>query len=131
MGNVALSSDTGASLLNYISGAGGDLPNNLVNLTTNGGPVKISLLPGTAVNNSYIECEEATTDPCILQIKRDGLVIFETEFFSEGNIYRLPAGAFNFLDTPSSGTYEYKVSYSVPSATALRILNVRLMAYEL
>lgn len=131
LGNVGLSSDTGASELEYLSGASGDLPNNLVNLTTNGGPVRIAIVPGTSASNSYLECEDATTDPCILELARDGSPVVAIPFYAEGIEYRVPPGAFNFIDTPVAGTYAYKIRYSVPSATALRVLNVRLMAYEL
>ena len=131
LGNVALSTGTGASILTLTTGSSGDLNNNLVNLTTNGSPVKISLMAGVDALNSYIECEDATTDPCELELARGGTGIFKIPFFMEGGIYRLPPGAFNFIDTPAAGTYEYKIRYSVPSATALRVLNVRLMAYEL
>ena len=131
LGNVALSSSSGASELEFLTGASGDLTNNLVNLTTNGGPVKISILPGTAATNSYIECEDATSDPCEIELARGGATVVKIPFYTNGAEYRLPPGAFNFLDTPAAGTYEYKIRFSVPSATALRVLNVRLMAYEL
>lgn len=131
VGNVALSSDTGASEVVFNTGTSGDLVNNLVNLTTNGGPVRVSMAAGTSTTSTYLECEDATTDPCILSLARGGVVIYSVPFYAEGGEYRLPPGAFNFIDTPAAGTYEYKITYSVPSATALRILNVRLMAYEL
>lgn len=131
VGNVGLSGGTGASVLTFLTGSSGDLANNLVNLTTLGGPVMISIVPGTDATESYIECEEVTTDPCILEIARDGATVIKIPFFTQAGKYRLPPGAFNTLDIPAAGTYEYKVKYSVPSATALRVLNVRLMAYEL
>jgi len=131
LGNVALSSSTGASEVEFLTGSSGDLTNNLVNITTNGSPVVISLVPSTDATDSYIECEDATTDPCILELARDGGTVVKIPFYTEGGEYRLPPGSFNFIDTQVAGTYEYKVRYSVPSATALRVLNVRLMAYEL
>jgi len=131
LGNVALSNGTGASELEFLTGTSGDLNNNLVNITTNGSPVKISIVPGTDATDSYIECDEATTDPCILELARDGGTVVRIPFYMEGGEYRLPPGAFNFIDAQSAGTYEYKIRYSVPSATALRVLNVRLLAYEL
>jgi len=131
LGNVALSSGTGASLLTYTSGASGDMPNNLVNLTTQGGPVRVMIVPGTDATNSYIECEDATTDFCEIELTRAGSTVIKIPFFTEGGKYRLPPGAFNFIDLPAAGTYEYKIKYSVPSATALRVLNIRLLAYEM
>ncbi len=131
LGNVALSSGTGAALITYGSGSSGDMPNNLVNLTTQGGPVRIMIMPGTDATNSYIECEDATTDFCELELTRAGSTVIKIPFFTEGGRYRLPPGAFNFIDLPTAGTYEYKIKYSVPSATALRVLNIRLMAYEM
>lgn len=131
LGNVALSAGTGASELEFLTGATGNLLNNLVNLTTNGGPVRIMLTPSTDNTQSYIECEETTTDPCILELIRDGGTVVEIPFYTEGGRYRLPPGAFSFIDTPGAGTYEYRIRYEVPSATALRVLNVRLMAYEM
>ena len=131
VGNVALSNDTGASILTFTAGSSGDLSNNLVNLTTNGGPVKIMIVPGTSTNVSYIECEEATTDFCELELARGGVTVTKIQFFSEGNKYRVVPGSFEWIDTPAAGTYEYKIRYNNPSADALRVLNVRLMAYEM
>lgn len=130
-GNVGVSNGTGAVEVEFLTGSSGDLSNNLVNLTTLGGPVMISIIPATDATESYIECEDATTDPCILEIARDGATVIKVPFFTQGGQYRLPPGAFTALDVPAAGTYEYKVKYAVPSATALRVLNVRLMAYEL
>lgn len=131
VGNVGLSNGTGASELVFTSGSSGDLTNNLLTITTNGGPIKVSLVPSNDTTSSYIECEDATTDFCELEIARDGATVIKIPFYTQGGKYRLPPGAFNVLDTPAAGTYTYKVKYSVPSATAMRILNVRLMAYEL
>lgn len=131
MGNVAVSAGTGASLLTYTSGTSGDLPNNLVNLTTNGSPISISLAPATDGTVSYIECEEATTDYCELELTRGGTTVTKIQFYSQGGKYRVIPGSFSWLDVQPAGTYEYKIKYNVPSATALRILNVRLIAYEL
>jgi hypothetical protein len=130
-GNVGLSNGTGAAILEFLTGSSGDLANNLVNLTTLGGPVMVSLVPATDATEAYVECEEAATDPCILEIARGGATVIKVPFYTQGGKYRLPPGAFSTLDTPAAGTYEYKVKYAVPSATALRVLNVRLMAYEL
>jgi hypothetical protein len=131
LGNVGLSSSTGASELVFTTGTSGDLANNLVNITTNGGPVRISIVPGTSATNSYVECEDVTTDPCILELSRGGGTVVKIPFYGEGAKMRIPPGSFSFIDTPAAGTYEYKIKYEVPSATAMRILNVRLMAYEL
>jgi hypothetical protein len=131
LGNVGLSTDSGASELVFTTGTSGDLVNNLINITTNGGPVSLSLMPGTSATSSYIECEDVTTDPCILELSRGGFTVVKIPFYVEGGKGRWPAGAFSFIDTPAAGTYQYKIKYEVPSATALRILNVRLMAYEL
>lgn len=131
LGNVALSDGTGAAELVFTTGQTGNLPNNLVNITTNGGPVRISIMPATDNTQSYVECEENALDPCILELLRDGGTVVEIPFYSSGNRYRLPPGAFSFIDTPAAGTYEYRIRYEVPSATSLRVLNVRLMAYEL
>lgn len=130
-GNVALSSGSGGSESEFLTGTSGDLTGSTINITTLGSPVRVSIVPGTATTQSYVECEDATTDPCILELARAGATVTQIPFYTEGGEYRLPPGAFSFLDTPVAGTYEYKIRYSVPSATALRILNVRLMAYEL
>lgn len=132
LGNVGLSASTGASVVTLTTSSSGDLVNNLINLTTNGGPVKAVLLPGTSATNSYIECEDLTTDFCTLELTRDGsTTVAKIQFFSEAGKLRIPPGGFQWLDVPTAGTYEYKIKYEVGSATALRVLNVRLMVYEL
>lgn len=131
LGNVGLSSSTGAGLLTFTTTSMGDLVNNQITITTNGGPVQLTIMPGTSTTNSYIECEEVTTDPCTLELDRGGSTVVKIPFYTEGHKYRLPPGAFTFLDTQVAGTYTYKIKYDVGSATALRILNVRLMAIEL
>jgi hypothetical protein len=131
LGNIALSLGTGAGELEYLTGSTGTLPNHTINLTTNGGPVQIMLAQASDNTQAYVECEDATTDPCILELLRDGGTVIEIPFYTQGGKYRLPPAAFTFIDTPPAGTYEYRMRYEVPSATALRVLNVRLMAYEL
>ena len=131
LGNVGLSADTGASVLTFSTSSTGDLSNNLVNLTTNGGPVMIRMLPGTSATNSYILCDDATTDPCILELDRGGSTVAKIEINAEGGEIKLPPGGFQWIDTQAAGTYAYKIKYAVGSATALKVLNVRLMAYEL
>jgi hypothetical protein len=131
LGNVGLSPSSGAGVLTFLTTVAGDLINNTVTLTTNGGPVMIAMEPATAAASSYIECEDATTDPCTLTLDRGGTNLFSLPVTATGIKYRLPPGAFSFIDTPAAGTYVYKIEYDVGSATALRVLNTRLMAYEL
>ena len=131
VGNVGLSASSGASVITLTSASTGDLANNLVNLTTNGGPVRVQMIPGTAATDSYIECEDATTDTCTLELARNGATVTTITVYGEGGKFRIPPGSFSWLDTPAAGTYAYKIKYNVGSATALRVLNVRLMAYEL
>lgn len=133
VGNVALTTGTGASVLTLTTSSTGDLAGNTVtSIVSNGGPIVAQLLPGTAATESYVECEDATTDPCTLYLVRDGsTTVAEIEMYSEGGKLRIPPGGFKWIDTQSAGTYAYKVAYNVGSATALRVLNVRLMVYEL
>jgi len=131
LGNVALSADTGAAELVFTTASTGDLVNNSVTITTQGGPVLISMQAGTSSTNTYIECEELTTDPCTLEVDKGGGTLIKVPFYTQAGKYRLPPAAFNFIDVPGAGTYTYKIKYDVGSATALRILNVRLMAHEL
>ncbi len=43
----------------------------------------------------------------------------------------VPPGMMNFLDTPTSGTYTYKVQAAILTGTDLAVTNCVLVAYEL
>ena len=132
VGNVGLSNSTGAAPVVHLTASVGDLANNSLTIATNGGPVVAMLVPGTSATESYIECEDVTTDPCTLALVRDGVTtVGEMEFFGEGGKLRIPPGGVKWLDVQAAGTYAYKITFNVGSATALRVLNVRLLVYEL
>lgn len=132
LGNVGLSGNSAAGELEFTTTAFGDIPNSTLTITTGGGPVRLVIMPGSASTETYIECEDATTDPCKLEVTRDGsTVVMQWPFYTNGAEYRLPPAAFETLDVIGAGTYTYKIKYFVGSATALRVKNIRLMAIEL
>ena len=127
--------ETGSSLA--------DIAGLSVSITTTGKPIMIAL-KGLSTNASQVRAEapNGTTADCTLAFLRDSTVVSQYQFGAtitdsssniEVDVFGLPASSFWTIDTPSAGTYTYKVQGKNNGTGAASEIDVRaeLIVWEL
>ena len=114
-----------------------DVTNLSVTLTTTGRPVILAIISDGSGSNCSIggsagggNSERSRVNIAFL---RDASQIAKYDIFFDADGLtdsKVPGGIFH-IDTPSSGTYTYKVQASVVNANSVEVLNAKLIAYEL
>lgn len=138
-GGVAISSGTGTLDLALNSATNTDVTNLTVTITTSGRPVMIALISGqanaTAVSGGRIQSSTLTSPDMSIHFVRDSTHVSTIWIYNDATsvsdtIYWSP-GQFWHIDTPSAGTYVYKVMAASTTATLYRFQDIKLIAYEL
>lgn len=112
-----------------------DVTNLSVSITTTGRPVFIGIIADTTAaylgssntsggtNGSSFKIVRGSTDIMISSLRSDNS--------SATSISRVPPSSVWHIDTPSSGTYTYKVQCISNSGVSTSAINCKLIAYEL
>lgn len=115
-----------------------DVPNLTVNATTSGRPVVITVVPDGTTSEAFIQAGGTGTNIIInFQILRDATVIATHRlgyFQAAGgsNSISVPVSSIFAYDTPSAGTYVYKVQIRAATAsTTAQITYAKLLVREL
>lgn len=123
-----------------------DVTNLEVELTTTGRPIMLMLIGDGTGTGSFIQATRASTSAVSVDIRlqalRNSTVIdrFDTAAVGEHSpdvgllpntlMTAIPPSSVKFVDTPSAGTYTFKIQYSTSVSSAV-VTNVRLLAYEM
>lgn len=112
-----------------------DVTNATVTITTSGRPVMLKLISGhaTAGFGGRLELNGGTNPNLNLQFVRDGTYVDSTSVACNSSTsVVVPAQGFSSIDTPTAGTYVYKLQAQVTgSGSTAYVNNVKLVAYEL
>lgn len=116
-----------------------DVTNLSVSLTTTGRMVCVTLIPdGNALSNVGVLTSSASSATVSSAYKcvRDSTDVGEMQFGavhsgSASLSNTVPCSAVCFYDTPSAGTYTYKLQAKSTSGTTTSVLYSKLLAYEL
>jgi hypothetical protein len=139
--NKQISLDSGG--FSASGGAGGDVTNLSITITTRGRPVWVGLIPkgdnNTAVLRTIvIGAGAGESNVSSLSLARGVTTIAAWNIGSSGDgsggdlQLVIPCGAIWTFDTPAAGTYTYKlVAVKGAGADAFEINNCKLMAFEL
>jgi len=111
-------------LFSTSSGTFTAVTNLSVAVTTTGRPVHVFLQPDGTAGFGII----GGSSQMELQILRGASVVYKTAI--NGNV-ELPPSSIMFLDTPSSGNYNYTVQIASTGGTSVSVNNSVLVAYEL
>ena len=120
---------TASSSGSFSTGSGTyvDVTNLSVTITTNGLPVLLMLTQGGSGSNSYIGNTGSGT--AYFRIDRGGSNITQAELKGAG--INIPPGAICSIDTPTAGTYTYKVQARIGTATTAVVNDCHFQAMEL
>lgn len=139
VGGVAISTAMGAAD-STTSGTHSDVNNLSVTITTSGRPVYLTLIPESTTTAGYVGASSnggGTTYSVTYRWRRDSTTIGICSLISiqtgsgttTNSVYNAP-GTMNFIDTPTAGTYTYKLQFA--ASTGLAIVGYcKLVAYEL
>lgn len=117
-----------------------DVTNLSVSITTTGRPVFVGLINagGSTVSSVYVESFNLAYRAVAYVYFLRGSTQISKEIIGEQNHLSsinaridLPVSAFSFIDTPTAGTYTYKVQSLLVLGTSMGIGNAKLIAYEL
>lgn len=130
LGGFALSSTSSGAASASNSSAFTDISNMSVSITTSGRPVVITVIPDTTSNESYVGTGAATE--ARFQFLRDStsLGVIRMDGGSS-HAYRSAPAALSTIDTPTAGTYTYKLQGKAGSGGSTVVYYCLLMAYEL
>ena len=106
-----------------------DVTNLTVTITTNGNPVFLSIQADGSSSGSQLAVVNSVVD---IRILRGASVVFLNRFGSgTGDTVYYPV-SINYLDTPSAGTYTYKVQANMSNlaGNAASVRYATLLAYE-
>mgnify|MGYP000045784061 FL=1 len=103
-----------------------DVTNLSVTITTSGRPVAVGLISGSQIGTNYVG--PSGSNGGLVYIKRDSTDISRNDF--DPNT-RVAPGVIFMLDTPSAGTYVYKVQAVSSASTSMYVSHCKLYAYEL
>jgi hypothetical protein len=127
--NYQISSSCGAA------SGGGDIANLSVSITTSGFPVMIVAIPdGSGIDSSFL-CNGTNTSSTI-NIIRDATTLFKipilisNPFLTSSGINLPPSIVYYVDDTPTSGTYTYKLN-ATNTAGGFYANYMKLVAIEL
>lgn len=137
VGGVAISASSGASV-STTSGTYSDINNLSVTITTSGRPVMLMVIPGDTANAPTIGGADASTSYNVsYRWRRDSttvavispILILTGSGTTNMINYDGPA-RFTTIDTPTAGTYTYKLQFAATSSTA-HASYCKIVAYEL
>lgn len=137
-GGVAISADSGANSITGLTYA--DVTNLSVTITTSGRPVCLALISsGVETGNGFsIDALSGASSDSMLKLKyvRDltDIAFVRVSAAESGGSSSVEAGGANFMhiDTPSAGTYTYKLQARVlNSGDSGNVNYAKLIAYEL
>lgn len=122
--NTSTSSEV--SSITTSSGSFVDVTGLTLNLTTNGRPVMIALVSAPGTGFAFTTGVTGTGNEIYFKVLRGATSISET---------RAPNGIgahfITVIDSPSAGTYTYKLQWRVAVAGTATLLGAKLVAYEL
>jgi hypothetical protein len=129
-GGVGISGSSGNFITSNTSPT--DVTNLSITITTVGRPVQLRLestsTASSGSSTSQISTGGTSNQRVVIMFLRDSTVIST----SQSILAEVPPSSFAFLDTPSAGTYTYKVrAYISVAGPSINILNTRLVAYEI
>jgi len=116
-----------------------DVTNLSISITTTGRPVVITLIPDGTSSSAYVTISDngGSNYDCNLKIVRDAtdISVHRIGIQSGRDQVPIPPGAIYMIDTPSAGTYTYKVqavsnAFTPPNPDS-QVINCILIAYEL
>lgn len=120
----------------------GDITNLSVSITTTGRPVFVGLV-GEGTDFSYVDVDKTSVSAAVnvtvmIKFLRDSTTLSSQKAVFGGTASNdlsgsIPVSSFWHIDTPSAGTYTYKVQMRTGDATDTTgsIVNAKLIAYEL
>lgn len=114
-----------------------DVTNLSVTITTTGRPVWIGLISSNPMSgDSVVESISTVGDPSATIIILNGSSVISTYrseiVASSASRVSLPSSVISTIDTPSAGTYTYKIQVNTSTASnSVQVQNTKLIAYEL
>lgn len=132
IGGIAISTDSGGFTTSSTSFV--DITNLAVTITTSGRPVVIATMGDTNPGGIQFSTGSATTVGGQLAILNGSTPISLLSYHFQANAQAIvfPPSTVFFIDTPSAGTYTYKLqAKSELSAITVSVTSVKLTAYEL
>ena len=116
-----------------------DVTNLTVTITTTGRPVFIGLInDGTNTGASFIGASAAASniENVTISINKNGSELIRQVYDIQAGsstitLINYPVSTFSHIDTPSIGTYTYKIQMLSSNANTAQIVRARLIAYEL
>lgn len=133
--NYSISSSSGSyALSNPGTTSYSDVTNLSVSITTNGRPVEIFMVSQSGTSDSYVTWNRpAGGTAARFKFLRGSTSLFVNEFYFDSSRDYLPCSSFRAFDTPSAGTYTYKVqaATAVTTGASIEVVNCKLVAREL
>jgi hypothetical protein len=128
--NYAISSSSGS--FSSCNTTETDVTNLSVSLTTTGGLVEAYLVPATSSDSSVSITGSDSVHSGNFYLKRNTTFVGQhlIESFS-GYILRIPSSVIRYFDTPTAGTYTYKITCQRGTNDTFAINHVRLVVREL
>lgn len=134
---LGLQTSTSSGLFSTASTSFTAVTNLTITITTTGRPVMITLMPdGDTSTGSYIRYDFGSgTNPGAMKFFRDASAInqYEVGMQTASVTTFLSPSSYNYIDTPTAGTYTYTVQVRATAAGSgtFDVVNTVLMAYEL
>lgn len=132
---VAISSASGN--FNTSATSATDITNLSVTITTSGRPVRLCLISAEEEIVSFINITENSSGDAFAKLTfvRDSTTVSGCTFGQQddgsGGDFFFPVSSFEYIDTPTAGTYTYKVQGYILNGDTLQVQDARLVAYEL